>query len=132
MKQTFIRVINRGDFNLAELLGRIDRFYAAGRLTEAESDELCALAREKASVENSVNVIAKLVELEARVKALEEASGTATDPEEPSTADDYQVGKWYYQGDRVTFENEVYICSAPEGVVCTWSPTEYPAYWTKE
>lgn len=25
----------------------------------------------------------------------------------------------------------VYTCIAPAGVVCTWSPDEYPAYWEK-
>lgn len=134
MKQTFTRVINRGDFNLAEILGKIDRFHVEGRLTDTERDELYALAREKATVEGSVNLMEKFIELEARVKALEvlhNESGTE-DPEANPVAPDYQVGKWYYMGDRVTFNGETYICSAPKNVVCTWSPIEYPAYWIKE
>ena len=32
-------------------------------------------------------------------------------------------------GAGVTFESKKYDCIAPEGVVCTWSPAEYPTYW---
>lgn len=60
--------------------------------------------------------------LEERVAALEKAI--------PAPAE-YSPGKWYYRGDRVTFNGSVYICIAPEGVACVWSPTEYPAYWQK-
>lgn len=37
----------------------------------------------------------------------------------------------YYNGDKVTFEGSKYICIAPDGVACTWSPTQYPTYWEK-
>lgn len=132
MKYVFVNVINRGGYNLADLLRRIDSFYVEGKLTEEERDELYTLARERANYEDSTNVFEKLIELENRVRALENKEGTSTDPEETPAAPEYQVGKWYYKGDRVTFEDAVYICSAPDGQVCTWSPTEYPAYWTKE
>lgn len=72
-----------------------------------------------------VNVLAKLEELEQRVRALEE-SGSADPGEEYP---DYVAGKWYYNGDKITFEGGKYKCIAPAGVVCVWSPTEYPPYW---
>lgn len=37
----------------------------------------------------------------------------------------------YYKGNKVTFEGAKYICIAPDGVACTWSPTQYPTYWEK-
>ena len=37
----------------------------------------------------------------------------------------------YYKGDKVTFEGAKYICIAPDGVACTWSPVQYPTYWEK-
>lgn len=132
MKHVFINVINRGGYNLADLLRRIDGFYVEGKLTEEERTELYTLARERANYEDSANVFDKLIELENRIRILENKEGTNTDPGEVPAALDYQAGKWYYAGDRVTFEDAVYICSAPDGQVCTWSPTEYPAYWTKE
>lgn len=44
-------------------------------------------------------------------------------------APEYIPGTWYYRGDRVAFEGVMYTCVAPAGVVCVWSPAEYPAYW---
>ena len=50
--------------------------------------------------------------------------------EEPTESyEEYTVGKWYYNGNKVSFDGKNYNCIAPEGVVCVWSPTEYPAYW---
>lgn len=60
--------------------------------------------------------------IEERVAALEKAA---------PAPDEYTPGTWYYRGDSVTFEGEVYVCIAPEGAVCTWSPTEYATYWQK-
>lgn len=62
------------------------------------------------------------VTLEDRVQALERA---AVVPE-------YVPGKWYYRGDKVSADGINYTCVAPAGVVCVWSPTEYPDYWQKE
>ena len=132
MKYVITNVINRGGYNLADILRKIDNFYLEGKLTDEERTELYKLARERASYEDSVNVFNKLIELEKRIVALENKETTSTDPEETPAAPEYQVGKWYYKGDRVTFEDAVYICSAPDGQVCTWSPAEYPSYWTKE
>ena len=59
-----------------------------------------------------------MLSFEERLNALERVSMQA-----------YQSGTWYYRGDRVTFDEKVYICVAPAGVVCVWSPSEYPVYW---
>ena len=77
-----------------------------------------------ADTAQEVNMLAKLEELEQRVKALETGN---TEPGEAYP--DYVVGKWYYNGDKITFEGGKYNCIAPDGAVCTWSPKEYPAYW---
>ncbi len=133
MKTIFENVINRGMFDLGELLKKIDTFFIEGKLTDEERDELYTKAREAADIANSVDVIAKLTELEQRVLALEKAGAdndndTATGE---TTVEDYTVGKWYYGGDIVMFEGTEYTCIAPEGAVCTWSPKEYPAYWER-
>lgn len=62
-----------------------------------------------------------LLTLEERIAALEKNSS-------PNL---YSPGTWYYRGDRVAFHEAVYTCIAPEGVVCVWSPEEYPQYWAK-
>lgn len=131
MKTIFENVINRGAFDLKGLLKKIDTFNIEGKLTDEDRDELYAKARKAANVENSVDVIAKLAEFEKRILALENAGVDDDTATGETTADEYTIGKWYYSGDKVTFEGAEYTCIAPEGAVCTWSPTEYPAYWDK-
>ncbi|MBQ8765420.1 MAG: hypothetical protein IJZ16_01320 [Clostridia bacterium] len=131
MKTIFESVINRGSYDLKGILNKIDTCYIEGKISEEERNYLTDLARNNAQTENSVDVFAKLEELDKRVKALEERDTTAEEEGEEvtNTAPEYVVGKWYYNGDKVTFEGKEYKCIAPEGVVCTWSPSEYPTYW---
>ena len=135
MKTIFEEVINRGTFDLKGLLKKIDTFNVEGKLTDEDRDELYVKAREAADVANSVDIIAKLTELEQRVLALENAGADNDNNNDTTTGettvDEYVVGKWYYSGDKVTFEGAEYTCIAPEGAVCTWSPKEYPAFWDK-
>ena len=128
MKTIFENVIARGDYDLAELLKKIDGYHIAGRLSDDERDELYEKARTGANPAESVDVLAKIAELERRVKALEEGQDSGTG----STSTDvpeYEVGKWYYKDDKVMYEGKEYTCTAPDGIVCVWSPAEYPAYW---
>lgn len=117
-------VINTQRYVLADMLHKIDTLWAQGDLDDDQRTELIALARDKADMAQEVNVLARLEELEQRVRALETGS---TEPGEAYP--DYVVGKWYYSGDKITFEGCKYNCIAPDGAVCTWSPTEYPVYW---
>ena len=125
MKTIIENVIKKGGYDLAELLAKIDTFFAEGKLTAEEREELYERAREGANAMYSVDLFKKIEELDKRVKALEDGNSGIDEDEYP----DYVVGKWYYRGNKMTFEGNKYICDAPEGVVCTWSPTEYPAYW---
>lgn len=137
MKAVFAGVINRGGYDLATMLAKIDAYHVEGKLTDAERDQLYALARGSADPSVGADVMAKLVELEGAVNTLKkevaalkgETEGDAEAEEQPT---EYVAGKWYYNGDRVTFADCVYTCTAPVGQVCTWSPAEYPAYWEKE
>ena len=125
MKTIIENVIKKGDYDLAELLAKIDTFFAEGKLTAEEREELYERAREGANAMYSVDLFEKIEELDKRVKALEDGNSGIDEDEYP----DYVVGKWYYRGNKMMFEGERYVCDAPEGVVCTWSPFEYPAYW---
>lgn len=120
-------VIGRKAYNFTDMLTKIDTLWSEDKLSDAEREELITLAQSNASVENSVDMVAKLVELEQRIKALEEGKVESSNTAE--TIEDYTIGKWYYRGNKVTFNGKVYECIAPEGAVCTWSPSEYPAYW---
>ena len=131
MKTIFENVIARGNYDLPGLLKKIDSYHIEGKLSDDDRDALYVLARDGAKTENGVDVMAKLVELEGRVKALEEAGATDAGGE-TAAPEEYIPGKWYRGGDRVTFEGAAYTCTAPDGQVCTWSPYEYPAYWSKD
>ena len=120
-----------GDYELDKILSSIDLYHIEGSLTDEERRELIDLARENAKIqykeEDITSILLKLNELETRVKALEdgEEGGETTPAEYP----EYVAGKWYYNGNSVTFEGKRYTCVAPQGVVCVWSPAEYPTYW---
>lgn len=128
MKTIFENVIARGDYDLAGLLKKIDGYHIAGRLSDDERDELYEKARTGANPAESVEVLAKIAELERRVKALEERQDSGTGS---TDVPEYEVGKWYYKDDKVMYGGKKYTCTAPDGVVCVWSPVEYPAYWTQ-
>ena len=128
MKTIFESVISRGGYDLSGLLKNIDRYHIEGKLTASEKDELYEKARGNASISGSVDVMAKLLDLEERVRKLEQGETSAPEEEYP----EYVAGKWYYAGDKISFGGKNYVCSAPDGAVCTWSPAEYPAYWRVE
>ena len=128
MYQIIKNVISRGGYNLSAVLSKIDIVWAEGKITDEQRDELIAAARNQASSEAGLDVMLKLTELEQRIRALE--TGESTD----GSAEEYPafvVGKWYYTGDKCSFEGASYTCVAPEGVACVWSPADYPAYWEK-
>jgi hypothetical protein len=124
----FKNVITKGDYDLSVLLARIDKYHIEGKITDEERDELITMAREGASAVGGIDVIAKLEELDLRIKNIEDGNVPVTPGE---TYEEYVPGKWYYGGDKCAFGGNNYICTAPEGVVCVWSPVEYPAYWQR-
>ena len=125
MYQIMKNVIDRGGFDLVKILAKLNTLWAKDQITQEEWDELAALAREKAKAGESVDVLAKLAELEARVKDLEGVGSIL-----PS-AEEYVPGKWYYNGDVCLWNGDTYTCVAAEGPPCVWSPSDYPAYWAR-
>lgn len=125
MYNVIVAAINNGDYKLDSMLARIRTFAAKGFLNADEMTELEGLAREHATVRADTDLFEKVMELERRIRALEENKVEA--PAEEYTA--YVPGKWYYRDDKCSHEGKNFVCTAPDGVVCTWSPSEYPAYW---
>ena len=132
-------VITKGQFELSDILKKIDNFWVKGSLNDEERDELIELAQTKANPENSIDMMTKLEELDKRVKELEILLATKEEVPEDNTSDatetveyeEFEVGKWYYAGDKIKFDGDNYECIAPEGTVCVWSPKDYPPYWKK-
>lgn len=134
--------ISSGDFKLQAMLDKLTRLYIEDMLTEEEYDDLMQLARDNANpdkdIEENTDIIKqlmlrvteseqKLKDIEARVAKLEDPG---SEPEEHAvTYEPYDPYKWYYKDMTCSFEGKNYICIAPEGVVCTWSPAGYPPYW---
>lgn len=123
----FKNVITKGGYDLSILLARIDKYHIEGKISDEEREELIAMAREGASIAGGIDIIAKIEELDRRIKKIEEGNITQENPNE--AYEEYVTGKWYYSGDKCAFGGKNYVCIAPEGFVCTWSPIEYPAYW---
>jgi len=79
--------INSGNYKFMDLQQRIARLYAMGNISEAELDELLAMAVEKATPDAErpellqliLSLFAKVEALTARVKALENGNAAALD-----------------------------------------------------
>ena len=141
------QVIEEQGYVLSEMLERINTFSARGKITVDEQEELIELARANARAEDEVDLYAKVVELEQLVKVLQEevellkqAGEEPVEPEEPTDPEtpeepvlypEFVAGKWYYAGDVCSENGENFVCVAPGKQVCTWSPSQYPAYWEK-
>lgn len=129
MQKIIENVIDSKNYELSDMLKKIDTLWLQGSITDEVRTRLSEKARANANVQNSLNLILKVEELDRRVKALEEAN-IDTETEEPTDEyEEYVSGKWYYTGNRISFEGKNYECTAPEGTPCVWNPVEYPAYW---
>ena len=73
MKEFIKSIISSGNYVLEDLEHKIKKLYVYGDLTEADADELLALAANSVDNSEQVDVYAKLVDLEHRVVALETA-----------------------------------------------------------
>ena len=121
-------VLETGNFELSDILTKIDTFWLKGSIADAEKTELIEIAQSKAKPENSVDFMKKIEELEQRIKALEE-NQTSSDENPTEEYPEFIVGKWYYTGNKITFEGNKYECIASKGTVCVWSPKDNPTYW---
>lgn len=138
MYNVVMNVIKSKNYELKDILTKIDTLWVQGSITEEEREELIALARQNAEVQQSIDILAKLEELDKRMRAIEDRFNSESEDTEGETEGDagevvtypaYETGVWYYRDDIVSFDGQNYICVAPEGAVCTWSPSDYPAYW---
>lgn len=134
MQKIIEKVIESKNYELSDMLRKIDTLWIQGSIDEEAKKKLSDKARINANVQNSLNIIQKLEEMDRRLKALEEAKAdteSGTESEEPTETiyPEFVVGKWYYTGDRITFDGKFYECIAPDGATCVWNPSEYPAFW---
>ena len=120
-------VIQSGNYKLTEMLDKLTTLWMEGQIDKEQRDELTQMAKQSPDARAELDVLAKLEDLDRRVMALE--AGESGGGVEPGGHPDYEAGKWYYNGDKMTYNGKRYTCIAPAGVVCVWSPDEYAPYW---
>ena len=137
-------IIGHGEYELLDMISRIDALYVKGRIKMEEMDELKELAREKAKAENSYAPIQEQVneafEMIAMLqKQIDEIKGITSSDEEETTDEWTQwtqptgAHDAYYEGEKITYtDGKRYTCIAPEGVACVWGPDVMPEYWMEE
>lgn len=131
-------VIISGDFNLDSMLTKIQTMWAQSRINEEEMEELTGLARGNAKASNDLDFKDLVLQHDQMIRDLFIAiadlkAGTGdnsvVDGVDEKDVPEFVVGKTYYADDIVKFNNKLYVCIAPAGAVCVWSPADYPIYW---
>lgn len=134
MKSIIKNVIASRNYELADLLKKLDKLWIEGSISDAERDELAAAARE------NVNMDKGYADHESRIRALEEAVKALQKGDEEETADEYPAWKQptgahdaYFTGSKMTYtDGKKYTCIAPEGVGVTYGPDVLPQMWQPE
>ena len=131
MKKIFESVIEKGGYDLAKLLEKIDTYHIEGKLTDQERDELYALARQTPVAQ--YDAAAEIEKLWKAVRELQNANqpGEGDDAAEESYPNFVQptgAHDAYQAGDRVTFNGKRYRCLMDN---CVWSPDTLPSAWVE-
>lgn len=122
-------LIGGRQYDLEDVLHRIDVMYAAGRLTDDERTALYALARENAKAE--YDYATEIEAIWAAIRELQASVGESSGESDEWPAYQQPTGAHdaYYTGDKITYNGKHYVCIMPENVACTYSPDVYPAGW---
>ena len=145
MYEVFKSVITSGNYELSDMLTKIDTIWVQGQITDEQRTELINLARQNATPEQSyaplaqqVNALfenvaelsASVLDLQNRVTKIEGTEPEpAPEPEEyPEYVQPTGAHDAYNTGDKITYNGKKYICKMNG---CVWTPDAYPAGWQK-
>lgn len=133
MKTIFENVIKKGGYDLTALLAKVDAYHIEGKLTDAEREELYALARTAPKAQYDLKV--EIEHLWAAVRALQ---GGNTPSEDNGNEGKRKIYPWkqptgahnaYKLGGMMLYtDGEVYKSLMDNNV---WSPDVYPNGWEK-
>lgn len=141
MYQIIKNVILSRDFELRDILYKINKMWIEAQISEDEKTELDELARENAVAENSYaslqdqvnNIYSEIDSIKNRLSVLESTEEGTEEPTEPVETDEYPqyvqptgAHDAYHIGDKITYNGKKYVCKLDN---CVWSPDEYPAGW---
>lgn len=125
MKKVFKAVIEKGGYNLTEMIATIDKFCIEGKITDEERHELYAFARKAPEAQYDFKVeIEKLWEAVRALQNNDKAEDDTNTPEEfkqPTGAHDA-----YTRGATVIYNGKTYKSLIDNNV---WSPDTYPNGW---
>ena len=151
MYEIFKNILNGKDYELVDILNKIDEYYIKSKLSKEEKEELEDEARQNAIPENSYadfqkqidDLAEKVKELQVTVntnaqgmsaikEAVEKLGGVITPPEKP-TEEEYPeyiqptgAHDAYKVGDKITYNGKKYECIFNG---CVWTPDAYPQGW---
>lgn len=139
MYEIIKNVIEAGNYELVDMLKKINTVWIESNITDEQKQELDELARTNAKAENSYaplqeqldNANARIDSLEERIAKLE--GGTTEEPSEPVEDDEYPeyvqptgAHDAYNVGDKITYNGKKYICQING---CVWAPDVYLQGW---
>ena len=133
-------LINSKNYELKDILYKINIVWTKRYITTEQMEELEELARQNAVAENSYaplqeqikDIYSKLAQITSRVNALENQEGTGeeepTEPVEeyPEFVQPTGAHDAYHVGDKITYNGKKYICKLDN---CVWDPDTYPQGW---
>ena len=131
-------VINSKDYELKDILYKINKMYIESAITEEQKTELDNLARENANAENSYvsvqeqinNIYTIIDKIQEDIKELKGEEGTEepTEPVEeyPEYIQPTGAHDAYNTGDKITYNGKKYVCKM-DG--CVWNLDTYPQGW---
>ena len=132
MYEIFKNILNNRNYELVDILNKIDEFYIQDSLTKEQKEELEEEARKNANPVNSyADLQTQIDKLADRVTALEnkqESTGSEepTEDEFPEFVQPTGAHDAYHIGDKITYNGKHYECIYNG---CVWTPDAYPAGW---
>ena len=137
MFNIFKNVIETSDFDLRDILNKIEESYIKSSLSKEEQTELEEMARKNANPVNSyAPIMEQLNEVFKRIEALEsdvkKLKGESTEEptelveEYPEYVKPTGAHDAYRVGDKITYNGKHYECIFDN---CVWNPDEYPQGW---
>ena len=139
MYEIIKNVILAGNYELVDILYKINKMYIESVITEEQKQELDELARTNAKAENSYaplqeqvnDLYSKYDELKQEIAELK--GEDTEEPTEPEPVDEYPefvqptgAHNAYNVGDKITYNGKKYICQING---CVWAPDVYPQGW---
>ena len=135
MYESIKDIIEKGNYELANILEKINTVWLKSYISKEEMEELETLARTNANAENSYaplqkqinNIYTELDSIKSRLTVLE-GTEEPTEPTEeyPEYIQPQGAHDAHNTGDKITYNGKKYVCKM-DG--CVWNPITYPQGW---